>query len=103
MRLTRIRFKIPWLLLTAALIGGCVAAPVQEMSDARQAIQAATQAGAASYSPGPLAKAQALMEVAEKRLELGEFSSAREAAVSAKRLALAARVQAMEQRNGGGR
>jgi len=88
------------LALAAALLTACAAAPVQEMSDARQAIQAARQAGAADLSPQALTEAQGLMERAEKQLELGEYAQARESALSAKQRAAEARQDALKHREG---
>ena len=54
------RYTLP-LLLAALLAGvtlsGCAGAPLQEMSDARQAVRAAERAGAAKHAPEPLAEA----------------------------------------------
>ena len=81
------------LALAAALLTACAAAPVQEMSDARQA-------GAADLSPQALTEAQGLMERAEKQLELGEYAQARESALSAKQRAAEARQDALKHREG---
>ncbi|HSH28259.1 MAG TPA: hypothetical protein VK971_00005, partial [Thiohalobacter sp.] len=45
--------------LVLLLLAGCAAAPVQEMSDARQALLAAEEAGAAEYAGATLANARA--------------------------------------------
>lgn len=82
-------------LLLALLMAGCVAAPVQEMSDARQALQAAREAGADERSPYLFAEAQDLLEKAQRQLEVGEYREARSNAVTAKRRALDAREDAM--------
>jgi hypothetical protein len=66
-----------------ACLFGCAGAPVQEMSDARQAI-AAAQAAGASYA------AQAAIGRAETHLQAQEFTRARYAALEAKRHAAAA-------------
>ena len=92
----RFRLKLVLLMLVTGLLTACAGAPVQEMSDARQAIQAARQAGAEHYSPDVLAQAQALIEKAQQQLELGEFGRARDSALSAKRKAQAARQEALE-------
>ncbi len=51
------------------LLAGCATAPVQEMSDARQAIQAAEEAGAAEYAPEALQDARRLLTSAERKLQ----------------------------------
>lgn len=65
--------------------------PVQEMSDARQALQAAETANAAEYASETYQNAQQLLEQARVNLEMGEFFEAREMAIEAKHLAMRAR------------
>lgn len=71
------------LLLTIALVGavvglsGCASAPVQAMSDARQAIRAAQDAGAAQNAPASLGEAQGLLNRAEANLNRRYFGAAR--------------------------
>ena len=67
--------------------------PVQEMSDARQAIAAAREAGAETYASSQLDRAQDSLIAAEGYLQTGTSSAywqARKAAISAKELAFAA-------------
>jgi len=77
-----------------AMVAGCATAPpVQEMSDARQAIAAARDAGADRLAPDELADAESLLSGAEKYLEVGTSASywqARKAAISAKEQAFEA-------------
>lgn len=68
----------------------CVSAPVQEMSDARQAIRAAEAAGAERYAPEPLQKAHQLLERAQRRLEAGSYFDARHYALEARDSAIQA-------------
>jgi Tfp pilus assembly protein PilX len=77
-----------------ACLAGCASAPVQEMSDARQAITAARVAGATEVSSLDFYAAQAAITRAEKHLEAGEYARARLAAMEAKRHAGAALVGA---------
>ncbi len=71
------------LLIVAMLsLAACVSPPVQEMSNARQAIAAAVEAGAAEE--GEVASAQRLLRSAEKFLQNKKFREARRAAVAAK-------------------
>jgi len=74
---------IAWLL-------GCSGAPVQEMSDARQAIAAARVAGATDASSPDFYAAQAAIARAERHLQAEEYTRARLAAMEAKRHATAA-------------
>lgn len=79
-----------WLLLV--LLSACtVMPPVQEMSDARQAIKAAREADAERYAPQKLRSAEDSLELATKTLEQGEYEEARMAAMVAKALAIKAR------------
>lgn len=63
---------------------GCATAPIQEMSDARQSLQAAHDAGADKYASRNLRNAQLTLEQAEKKLEDRAFKEARINAVAAK-------------------
>jgi Sec-independent protein translocase protein TatA len=74
------------------LLGACsVMPPVQEMSDARQAIKAAREANAEQYAPQKLRSAEDSLDLATKTLEQGEYEEARMAASVAKALAIKAR------------
>ncbi len=70
---------------------GCATAPTQEMSDARQAIQAARDAGAEKHAPDVLGSAEDLLANAEKAIADSEFEPARADAVAAKKAAVKAR------------
>jgi hypothetical protein len=74
------------------MLSACtVMPPVQEMSDARQAIKAAREAHAEKYAPQKLRSAEDSMELATRTLEQGEYEAARMAATVAKALAIKAR------------
>ncbi len=75
--------------------------PVQEMSDARQAIAAAREAGAEQYAAGPLARAVELMGTAERELQARLYHGARRAAVGAKEAAFDALLKARAVREPG--
>lgn len=74
------------LLLALLCVGaaGCAGAPVQEMSNARQAIKAARDAGAERVAPQKLTEAQSLLEQAETSLQKGVYGDARRSAIAAK-------------------
>ena len=76
------------LLLLCGLIAGCATAPVQEMSDARQAIEAAREGGAEQHARRALANANALLENAQRQLALKHYAAAREQAMRAKQRAI---------------
>ena len=75
-----------WLLLAACgALAACVTAPpVQEMSDARQAISAAEQANAGRLAPEPLGDARRFLEEAERQIQQQAYGPARMNAVRAK-------------------
>lgn len=78
--------------LLVSLLGACVSTPppVQEMSDARQALEAARDAGAAVAAPQAFRRATALLENAERSLSRRGFRQAKEQALAARRLAIEA-------------
>ncbi len=82
------------LILIVAGLAGCAAAPpVQEMSDARQAIAAAKEAGATQLAVDQLTEAEHLLQNAEAFLIGGTTNAywhARKAAVGAKEMAFEA-------------
>ena len=69
---------------------GCASAPVQEMSDARQAIRAAQDAGAAQSAATTLSEAQIALNRAEGYLNKRYFRAARRNAEEAHRKAVEA-------------
>jgi len=82
------------LLTVAALaLAGCVTSPpVQEMSDARQAIKAAEAANAARLAPESLQDARRFLAEAEQQIQQPAYGPARFNAVRAKnRAAMALR------------
>ena len=80
-----------------ACFAGCAGAPVQEMSDARQAIAAAGAAGATTATSPDYYAAQAAITRAESHLQAQEFTRARLAAMEAKRHAAVALADANAQ------
>src|SRR5690606_1217032 len=83
-------FVVPHRLWSACLLvlaglstWGCASAPVQEMSDARQAIKAAREAGAETVVPHKLSEAQQLLQRAEESLQRRAYRDARRNAIAA--------------------
>jgi hypothetical protein len=77
-------------LITLLVVGCASAPPVQEMSDARQAIAAAKDAGAVQYASSQLREAQDLLATAQTYLEQANanaYWNARESAIQAKEVA----------------
>jgi hypothetical protein len=89
---TYLRFAA--IVMGTLLLASCATAPTQEMSDARQAVRAAQEAGASSHAPTRLEKARELLNRAESDLKTADketFKQARENALAAKKEALNAR------------
>lgn len=72
------------------MLSACGGAPVQEMSDARQAIRAAQAAGAGDKAPEALARAQHLIDEAQRRLQRHDYREAGRSAVEAREAAVQA-------------
>lgn len=73
------------------VIAGCVTSPpVQEMSDARQAIAVAKEAGAADLASAEFSDAEAYLASAQKKLSERSYNPARRDALLAKDKALEA-------------
>jgi uncharacterized protein (DUF3084 family) len=71
--------------LALLFLAACeTAPPVQEMSDARQAITVAREAGAADLAAAELAEAERFLQNAELRLDRQQYREARNAALEAK-------------------
>lgn len=85
------------LYLSVLALAGCAAtAPVQEMSDARQALRAAEQVGAPQRAAPTYETARSLLESAETLLQAGEYRAARHKAEQARSEALKARQEALD-------
>jgi hypothetical protein len=85
-------FRVALLLAVVAGFSACVSAPpVQEMSDARQAIEAAVEADASRLAPESLGDARRYLEEAEQQIQQQAYGPARMNAVRAKNRAAQAR------------
>ena len=83
--------RLGFAVLFAFVLTACVSGPpVQEMSDARQAIGAARDAGAAQSAADDLRAAEAYLDSAEEKLSDKSYSMARRDALLAKDKALEA-------------
>lgn len=92
--LTRLLAKRIQLVAISLALTACASAPVQEMSDARQAIYSAEAAGAVQRSPDTLLAARRLLQEAQIRLEAGAYGDARQYALDARDEAIKARERA---------
>lgn len=80
------------LIAVSLMVAACeIAPPVQEMSDARQAIAVARDAGAEAHAAKQLLEAEQQLQLAELRLNEQNYADARRAALAAKTKALTAR------------
>lgn len=84
-----------WLLALVGLTACAVPAPVQEMSNARQSIQAAEAVKAQRYAIDELNRARELLDNATRELDKGEYIEARTYAMEAKMAATRARQAAI--------
>lgn len=80
-----------FLLALVVVLGACAGAPVQEMSDARQAIRAAEAAGAEKQASVEMTQARELIKAAEEDIRIGDYRQAREHARLSREMAIEAR------------
>ena len=81
---TRVTAGFLVLIATGVLSGCATTPPVQEMSDARQAIAAAEEANAERCAPTPLEEARRYLNDAEAQIRNRAFGLARTSAVRAR-------------------
>jgi hypothetical protein len=71
-------------LVACCALSACAGAPVQEMSNARQAIRAARDAGAEQVAAQQLIEARGYLERAEASMQSRSYSDAKRNAVAAR-------------------
>jgi Domain of unknown function (DUF4398) len=71
-------------LVACCALSACAGAPVQEMSNARQAIRAAHDAGAEQVAAQQLTEARTYLERAEASMQSRSYSEAKRNAVAAR-------------------
>ncbi len=72
----------------AGLLSACAATPpTQEMSEARQSVEAAKQAGAGEHAPKAMDNAQQLLTKAEEGMRSGNYEEAQQDAIAAREAA----------------
>lgn len=82
--------------LTLFILGGCaLIPPVQEMSNARQSLQAAKKAGAEVHDFKRFSEARSLLDLASQKMDSGEYTQARELALEARSIAIKSRQQSV--------
>jgi hypothetical protein len=72
------------MLIASMGLAACAGPPVQEMSNARQAIKAARDAGAEKKASATLQEAEALLDRAEDNLQKRAYKDARRDAIAAR-------------------
>ena len=85
---TRVTTRLLALLVAVFVLGCATSPPVQEMSDARQAIAAAEDADAVRLAPVPLNDAKRYLSQAETQIRARSFNLARTNAIRAKNSAV---------------
>jgi len=83
-------FRCALVIAVALGMVACQIAPVQEMSDARQAIAAARDAGAEQHAADIMQQAADRLQSAERLLSERKYTQAREDALGAKNAAIEA-------------
>lgn len=89
---------IPLLVLLLILMTSCATAPVQEMSDARQALKAAEMVGARELAPEEFFEALQLVDDADYLMSEGRYEVARVVARRARLISIKARRVALSER-----
>ena len=86
------------LILGVLTLLGCTSIPTQEMSDARQAVQAARDSGAEVYAREELNQAVEFLNKAKTKLEEDAYEQARSDAIAARQAAVRARAKSLEKK-----
>ncbi len=84
------------LLTSVILLLSCASFPVQELSDARQAIDAAESANASNLAAVEYQEARILLKDADRFIAEGRYDLAKKVARKAKKSAMQARRKAIE-------
>ncbi|MFZ0255569.1 MAG: DUF4398 domain-containing protein [Gammaproteobacteria bacterium] len=89
-----------WAVLLSAmlliLVSACAGIPLQEISDARQALSAAEEVKADEYAPIHYERAETLLGRAERAMAAGDYDKARGEATFAREEAFKARERSLE-------
>lgn len=101
MKKIRTRYGVLTLVAVMMLVAfaGCAKAPTEEMSDARMAFQAATDAGAQTYASGKYMSAEEALNEATVLMEKKKYKEAREKALEALKLSREAHANAVSSKN----
>ena len=87
-----VRQSILLISVILAFLTGCsLLPPVQEMSNARQSLNAAKSAGAEVHDSERFSKARALLDKASLKIDMGEYGEARALALEARNIAIKSR------------
>jgi nucleoid-associated protein YgaU len=80
-------------------LAGCAKPPTKEMSDAKEAFQQATDAGAPEYAADQYMSAEEALNAANQFMEQKKYKQAREKAIEVMKLAREAQANAVNQKN----
>ena len=95
--ITYLRTFRTFFILLALFLSACAGIPVQEMSDARQAVEAARSVGAATHAPAEMQLAEELLREAEQALTVRDYRTASERAKAAHAQAINAQKKSLDQ------
>lgn len=84
-------------LVFVLMVSACASVPVQEMSNARQAVDAARNVGAETRASKELKSAETLLQSAEQALQDGDYKTAREDAEAARDQAVQAQDKSLNE------
>jgi len=99
----RVSVTIVLALLLLVSFAGCAKPPTKEMSDAKMAFQAATDAGAQDYAPDQYMGAEEALNQANQLMEQKKYKQAREKAREALKLSRDAEAAAVNSKNASNR
>lgn len=99
MKYAKVSVMILVTLLALMSFTGCAKPPTQEMADARQAFQDATDAGAQEYAPNEYMSAEEALNQADQLMQQKKYKQAREKAKEAFKLAREAHASSVNSKN----
>ena len=85
------------LLVFLLVLSACAGVPVQEMSNARQAVDAARKVGAETHASKELQTAEKLLQSAEQALQDGDYQQARKDAEASRDQAVRAQDKSLNE------
>ena len=90
-------FEKTYTLVFVLMLSACAGVPVQEMSNARQAVDAARKVGAETRASKELQAAEELLQSAEQALQEGDYKQARKDAEASRDQAVQAQDKSLNE------